>query len=183
MSEELTELIDKAYAEIARVNIEFFPIWKEHVFLKPFWWISLALTVFPWAFWLYFRKKESTNRLLFAGFFVMLISSYLDFLGISYGLWDYHAKLAPHFPTFIPWDLSLMPITIMIFIQVKPKVSPFLKGLLFSGITAFVIEPVLVWLDYYHIINWKYLYSFPIYFVIYLVAHRLSKRKNFDNVD
>lgn len=183
MSEELTELIDKAYAEIARVNIEFFPIWKEHVFLKAFWWISLALTVFPWAFWLYFRKKESTNRLLFAGFFVMLISSYLDFLGISYGLWDYHAKLAPHFPTFIPWDLSLMPITIMIFIQVKPKVSPFLKGLLFSGITAFVIEPVLVWLDYYHIIKWKYLYSFPIYFVIYLVAHWLSKRKSFDNVD
>ncbi|WP_134702046.1 CBO0543 family protein [Ammoniphilus sp. YIM 78166] len=182
MNEELRERIDKAYAEIARVNIEFFPIWKEQFFLKPFWWVSFGLTIIPWAFWIYFRKKESTSRLLFAGFYVMLISSYFDFLGISYGLWDYHAKIAPHFPTFIPWDLSLMPVTIMTFIQLKPTVSPIWKGLLFSGITAFVIEPILVWVDYYYIIKWEYMYSFPIYFLIYLSANWLSKRKSFDNI-
>ncbi len=45
-------------------------------------------------------------------------------------------------PDYIAWDFSLMLVTIMFFLQVKPKVSPIIKGLIFAAMTAFLAEPL-----------------------------------------
>ncbi|MEW9673622.1 hypothetical protein [Ammoniphilus sp. 3BR4] len=42
------------------------------------WWVGLALLVVPWILWAIFRKKESSVRLLLAGFVIMVISTILD---------------------------------------------------------------------------------------------------------
>lgn len=67
-----------------------------------------------------------------------------------------------------------MPVTIMFFLQIKPKASPYIKGLIFAGMTAFLAEPFFLWLGYFKYPGWNSIISFPFFFVIYLIAHRLA---------
>jgi hypothetical protein len=68
------------------------------------WWFGVFLSIVPWIAWFAFRKKQSTDRLLYAGFFVMVISLVLDVLGDQFGLWHYRFNVIPVLPTYLPWD-------------------------------------------------------------------------------
>ncbi|WP_163536259.1 CBO0543 family protein [Gracilibacillus sp. YIM 98692] len=157
-------------------------IWREHVVFTGHWWIGVTLTIVPWLLWIFFRNKESSNRLLFVGFFLMIFSTFLDFIGTKSGLWFYYYDVIPFIPAFVPWDITLIPVSVMLLIEWKPQVNPFTKGLLFSGITAFAVEPLFVWIGLYQPVHWQHYYSFPIFFLLYLISHFLSKRKNFKQV-
>jgi hypothetical protein len=111
---------------------------------------------------------------MLGGLWAMLISSRLDYFGVTLGLWRYYNKLIPLIPDYIAWDFALMPVTIMFFLQIKPQVSPFIKGLIFAGITAFLAEPLFLWLVYYKYPGWNSIISFPFFVVIYLIAHKLA---------
>lgn len=82
----------------------------------------------------------------------------------------------------ITMDWVLLPILLMTLIQFKPKVFPIIKGLIFASINTFIGEPLFIWLGFYVIKDWHIFYSFPIYFVIFLLAYRLSKVKNFEPI-
>ncbi|PLS04298.1 CBO0543 family protein [Neobacillus cucumis] len=170
------------YIELKKIHHKYFDFWLHDTFLHWDFLLSLSLAVIPWLLWFKFRKRESTFRLLLAGFFVLIISSWLDFWGTMYGLWYYTGKVLPSMPSFIPWDFCLLPVTIMFMVQYKPKTSPILKGLIFSCLTSFIGEPLFKWIGIYVQVNWSIFYSFPIYFLIYLVAHRLSRVKAFDEL-
>ncbi|WP_423798454.1 CBO0543 family protein [Neobacillus sp. SAB-20_R2A] len=170
------------YKKIKETHFEYFDFWLHHTFLHWDFFLSTVLAVIPWIVWIKYRKKESTHRLLFAGFFVLIISSWFDFWGTMYGLWYYTGKVLPSMPSFIPWDFCILPVTIMFLIQYKPKTSPFLKGFIFSCATSFIGEPVFRWIGIYVMVKWSFLYSVPIYFLIYLAADRLSRVKNFAEI-
>lgn len=157
-------------------------IWKDHVVFTGHWWVGVSFTIVPWVLWYCFRKKESTGRLLFAGFFAMLISIFFDFLGTKLGLWSYFYDIIPFIPSFSPWDVTLMPVFIMALIQIKPKLNRFVKALFFSIVASFVAEPLFSYFGFYKPIKWKSIYSFPIYFCIFLIAYFLSQRKTFENM-
>ncbi|MGM0875044.1 MAG: CBO0543 family protein [Bacillota bacterium] len=74
------------------------------------WWLGVGLPIIPWLLWFKFRKKESSDRLLYVGYFVILISSWLDIMGVALGWWFYKSKVIPVIPTYIPWDITLMPV-------------------------------------------------------------------------
>ncbi|WP_209121281.1 CBO0543 family protein [Alkalihalobacillus sp. BA299] len=156
-----------------------FDIWKEHVIFTVHWWIGVILTIVPWIIWIIFRNKESSDRLLFVSFFLMIVSTYLDFLGTKLGLWFYYYDVLPFIPAFIPWDITLIPVSVMFLIEWKPKINPFIKGLFFSGITSFVFEPLFIWMGLYQPVRWNHYYSFLIFFLLYLTSYFLSKRQNF----
>jgi xanthine/uracil permease len=137
----------------------------------------VILTVVPWILWLFFRKKESTYRLLASGLIVMLISSWLDFVGIALGLWHYNFDVLPLLPSYLPWDFTLIPVIIMFLIQFKPRSNPFIKALIFAGGSAFIGEPFFESIKTYTPENWKYIYSFPFLFCIYLLGHFISCRE------
>ncbi len=128
------------------------------------------------------RNKNSTDRILYVGFFVMSISLTLDILGDQFGYWHYRYNVIPIVPTYLPWDMTLMPLAIMFLIQVKPKINPYLKAILFALLTSYVAEPFIKWLMIYNPKEWKYSYSVPIQFIIYLVAHYLSRRNKFNEL-
>lgn len=157
----------------------YFRFWREDIVFTWHWWLELGLTVLPWAVWVIIRKKDSTVRLLCAGFFVLNISSYLDMLGLSLGLWGYNSALIPTIPSYAPWNFSLLPVAAMVFYQYKPTVSPFLKALLFAGFSAFVWEPFFSWLRIYEPMHWRHIYSFPIFVLIYLLGHFIVTRKHY----
>lgn len=181
-SKEEIKKVGEYYEEVHKAHEDFLKYWIDNTLFHWDFWVSLAFTVLPIIFWIKFRKKDSSNRLLFSGMFVCMITSWLDFLGVQYGKWYYTGKVIPSIPSYAPWDLVLLPIFTMTLIQIKPKISPVLKGLIFAIGATFIGEPIFLWLGFYVMKDWNLLYSVPIYFAIYFIAHRLSKVKNFEPI-
>ncbi|MFS0671630.1 CBO0543 family protein [Ornithinibacillus sp. 179-J 7C1 HS] len=180
LDEEKIEGTKEFYMKIHNVEMEYLEYWKENTLWHWEYWLSVFLTLFPWVLWIMFRKRGSEARLLLAGSIVIIISSWLDFLGVILGLWHYTGKALPTIPTYVPWDITLLPVTIMFWLQYKPDANPFLKAIIFAGMTAFIGEPLFKWLGLYATDHWKAIYSFPIYIVIYLIVYRISIAKTFE---
>lgn len=182
MNYEYVKGMDKAYNLITQSNDVMLSLWANHTFLTWQWWLGLSLTIVPWVLWIIFRKKDSTYRLLFVGLFVILISSWLDLMGILFDLWSYYYNVVPFSPAFIPWDFTLLPVSIMFILLIKPKISPIIKAIGFAVFSSFIAEPFFTWIGIYNPDKWKYIYSFPIILVIYLMSNWLSKRSYFEKI-
>ncbi|WP_391557900.1 CBO0543 family protein [Robertmurraya sp.] len=180
--EDYLKKADKVYDRIAAVHDDKLELWIDHVVFTWQWWLGVFLTVIPWVIWFYVRKKDSTFRLITAGMFVIIISSWLDFVGVVRGFWHYNYDVIPTLPAFIPWDFTLLPVTVMLFLQFKPQMNPLIKGIVFAALSSFVGEPLFVWLKVYEPEKWKYIYSFPILICIYLIAYFISKRNEFEKI-
>lgn len=178
----MEEKVYEIYKLIIDANSKMAYLWKAEMLFKWRWWLLVILTITPWLLWIKFKRKESTYRLLLVGVIIMLITSYLDFIGVILGAWHYNWKVVPIIPGYIPWDFSLFPVFIMFLLQYKAKISPFIKALIFSSLSTFVFEPFFRYLKIYCADNWKSIYSFPIYIIIYLFADFLVKRDEFEKI-
>ncbi|WP_338473025.1 CBO0543 family protein [Niallia sp. XMNu-256] len=94
----------------------------------------------------------------------------------------YNYDVLPFIPSYLLWDFSLLPVITMFLIQMKPHSIPYIKALIFAGGSAFVGEPTFKWLKTYDPENWKYIYSFPILYIIYFIAHSISNKNGFDKL-
>lgn len=173
----------RIFKTTVNLNDKLIHIWMRDIVFTWQWWITVGLLVLPWAIWLLLRKKESSDRLLYAGLYVFLMTLVLDSLGNSFGSWHYYVAPLPYLHLFyLPWDLTLFPVLTMLFLQYKPHLSPYLKALIYSLGISFIAEPFFVWIRIYDPSNWKHYYSVPFYFVIYLIAHFVSRKKGFDPI-
>jgi hypothetical protein len=143
------------------------------------WWVLAVLTVAPWGLWFLIRKKESTGRLLCVAFFVSVVAIFLDIIGGGFELWAYTVRVIPIISSFIPWDISVMPVATMLFLQFFPKVNLFIKAGVYAFSGAFICEPVAVWLEIASEPHWSSFYSFPIILIIYLLSHAIFTSKSF----
>lgn len=168
--------------EIVDANKGYAHLWQTHVLWTWQWWIQLLFTIMPIVIWIVLRNRDSTDRLLYAGFFVIIIASWMDFIGNSFGLWYYPFKLVPSLPPFLPWETSIT-VEVMLFLQYKSAVSPWIKAIVMGLINSFVFEPLAVWMGLYVPVHWRHIYSLPIYILMYLLAHCLVKRKAFKRLD
>lgn len=177
--ENVKRLIDENYDQIHRLIQKKIDIWTEYVLFSGLWWIGVGLSVVPWIIWFLFRKKNSTDRILYAGFFVIVISLAFDILGDQFSLWHYRYNVLPIVPTYFPWDITLMPVTVMLFLQVKADMNPIVKAIIFGLFSGYLAEPFFHWLEVYVPTKWKFTYSVPIQIIIYLIAHYISRRNKF----
>ncbi|WP_404457661.1 CBO0543 family protein [Oceanobacillus kapialis] len=147
------------------------------------WWLGIALFVTPWIFWFFFRKKESTGRLLMGAFATIILSLLTDLIATSYGWWSYPIKFSPISPElFLPYHLSLVPIAVMVVLQIKPRANPFLKGAIFAAVGAFGGMKVFEALRYYDPKGTPMIYVFFIFLVIYLISYVFYNMNNFQKV-
>ncbi|MEM5014525.1 hypothetical protein WKH57_27840 [Niallia taxi] len=93
--ENVNDLIDENIEQIHKLIQEKINIWSEYVLFSRLWWLGVGLSVIPWIIWFIVRKKESTDRILYAGFFVVVISLALDIVGDQYSLWHYRYNVLP----------------------------------------------------------------------------------------
>lgn len=182
-NEQIIQIIDSNVNQIEQLINEKIQIWIEYVLFTPLWWLGVALSILPWIFWFKYRKKDSTDRLLYVGLFVMVISLVLDVIGDQFGLWHYRYNVIPVLPTYLPWDLTLMPVAVMTLIQFRPEIHPLIKASFFALTTSYVVEPIITLMKIYQPIQWNYTYSVPIQIVIYLAAHYLSRRTKFSSLE
>ncbi|WP_376738448.1 CBO0543 family protein [Priestia aryabhattai] len=113
---------------------------------------------------------------------VAIFSSFLDMIGDFLGLWDYRYEVFPLTSNYLPWDLFLLPIPVMFFIQVKPKIKPVIKALIYSALASFIGLPLLNWIGVYKPLHWRYIYSFPILVVIYIAASYIASKRKFEKL-
>lgn len=175
--ENIKKIIDEQYVLLENAHTHLHEIWVENILFSFGWWTSLFMTIVPWIVWLIFRNKESSTRLLLGGLWAMFIATWLDYVGVTMGLWRYYNKLVPLMPDYIPWDFGLMPVTVMFFLQIKANVNPFIKAVIYAGMTAFLAEPLFLKLGYTKYPGWNPIFSFPVFIVIYLIAHFLANSK------
>ncbi|WP_366164022.1 CBO0543 family protein [Bacillus infantis] len=135
----------------------------------------------PLFLWFKYRNKQSKDRLQYAGIFVALVSATLDYIGTFLGLWKYNYEFLPMVSNYLPISFSSLPISVMFLLQIKPKMNPFIKALIY-GVLSLMALPIIQWIGIYDPIKWKYLYSFLIQVFVYLMAHYLSTRNGFDKL-
>lgn len=179
--DEIIKLIDQNAIQIEQLIDRKVDIWFKYVLFSELWWMGVALSVIPWVLWFIYREKKSSDRLMYVGFYVMIVSLTLDILGDQLGLWHYRFQVIPVLPTYVPWDITLMPVSIMALIRIKPEINPWAKAILFAIATSYIAEPLFNWLKVYEPENWHYSYSAPIQFIIYMSANYMSKRNRFSN--
>jgi len=182
MNPEHLKGMEDAYNLITQANNDMITLWLKYTFLTWQWWLGVFLSIAPWIVWIIVRKKDSTNRLLFAGLLAILISSWFDILGIIFGLWSYYYSVVPFSPAFVPWDFTLLPVTIMLSLQYKFNIGPIKRAIAFAVLSSFIIEPFFVWIGFYNPKHWQYIYSFPIMIIIYLLCDWFSKMSRFEKI-
>jgi hypothetical protein len=164
------------------VTADFLHYWLQSTLFHWDFFLSWFFTIIPWVLWMRYRKKKSTGRLLLAGILAILLSSWLDFIGVNFGLWYYTGSAIPTIPSYLPWDFSLIPVLFMFLLQIKPNVSPYMKAFIFTIISSLIAEPLFIWLGFYETVHWKVWYSIPIFFVFYLICYRLSNLNSFEKL-
>jgi magnesium-transporting ATPase (P-type) len=176
--------IKKGYESLYKADHQIYLAWLQYVIFTWQWWLQLALTIIPWILWVIFRKKHSSRRLLLSGLFIITISYFLDVVGITLGLWQYRWELLPMTPSITPWDASLIPVAVMLTLQYNPfNLNKYAKAVIFSAGASFIAEPIFAHYGFYILIKWRFLYSFPITALMYLVADYLSRGENFERVN
>lgn len=172
--------IEKLYKTVHKANEEYFLYWKSHTFLHGEWWLSVGLAIIPWMIWWRCIDRKKSARFMFTSFFIIIVCCWLDFFGVALGLWYYAGKLIPTIPSYAPWDFCLFPVTITLLIQTKPHIPPLKKAIFYGLAVSFIAEPLFEWTGLYTTVHWKYIYSFPVYILIYMTADWVSKRKSFE---
>ena len=135
-------LLDEVYKTLAKDNSKLTDIWLTHIVFSWRWWLLVALSIIPWIIWIKIRNKNDTVRLLFVGLVIGLVSNELDTTGITLNLWHYDWKIFPTIPMYLPWDYTLLPVSIMLLLQFKPKINKYIKAITFSFMCAFIFEPL-----------------------------------------
>ncbi|WP_346426583.1 CBO0543 family protein [Bacillus sp. Y1] len=75
----------------------------------------------------------------------MIVSLCLDVVGDQFGFWHYRFNVMPVLPTYFPWDVTLMPVSVMFILQIKPNLNPVIKAILFAIFSACIAEPFFHW--------------------------------------
>jgi xanthine/uracil permease len=171
--------IEESHAMFFKAYMNKFEVWKELILFSWQWWFGVLLSFVLVILWLKIRRKDSTDRLIYAGIMVASLATFLDITGTFFGLWKYSYEVLPWGPWYFPWDYVLIPISVMLLLQVKPNVSPLLKALLFATVSTFIGLPVFDFLGLYQPLEWKYIYSFPIQVIIYLVGHYFAYKRKY----
>jgi hypothetical protein len=174
------KLLDEVYYMITIANDKLFHIWVTQIVFSWRWWLEMGLIVLPWLIWVKIRDQKDTVRLLFVGLFVALVTSTLDNIGISYGLWHYDWKPFPFICSYFPWNYSVFPVVVMLILQFKPEVGSLMKAVGFALVCALIFEPFASWIGLYDPSHWKFWYSFIIYIPLYLIFNYLYKSRLFN---
>ncbi|WP_042455524.1 CBO0543 family protein [Neobacillus dielmonensis] len=177
--EEKIDQVGALFDRFHELHQDFGRLWLEETVFHWDWWIAFVLSIGSWIFWIFYRKKDSTQRLLYAGIFAILISVCLDYTGTALGLWYYTGKLTPSFPAWLPFNFCMLPVSIMFLIQTKPRIAPWKKAVFHGLLTSFVGEPIFSLSGFYVLTGWEYYYSVPIYALIYMFCHWLTNRDTY----
>lgn len=151
--------------------------WLETDFLHFRWWLLIVLFAALLLIWWMLLDKA---RILEVGLFVVL--SAILFMGVhEYGeeltLWDYPTDIIPVFPPLSSFNLLSLPLLYSLVYQNFGKGKKFLyAALLTTAVFCFLLEPLLSWGGFYHLLHWNYFFSAVVYFAVAISVRAVVKK-------
>lgn len=141
--------------------------WFNNVVFTNKWWLLVALTIFPIILWWRVVDRKRFFEITTYGLLVVVLAGLLDAIGVELDAWEYKYDLVPLLDVFIVYDISILPVSYMLIYQYFRTWRSFaIAHVIIALVFAFILEPLLVWLDVYQLINWKHIYSVPGYFLL-----------------
>jgi hypothetical protein len=151
--------------------------WLQNEIFSWTWWILLLFMFVPW--WVWFKVVDRTKMLeiLLFGTLVIIFTLILDATGNDFGFWAYPTQLLPIAPEAFEFDLSMVPVGLMLVYQYFKTWKSFIKALIvMSFFYSFICEPLCHVLGMVQYIKWNYMYSF-IYYITTGILIRLMVEK------
>ncbi len=172
---------DQMYEEIIKLKQQLHSMFEKHYseneLFSLTWWISIALIIIPIIIWWKVADKKRLLELCVYGLLVNVLATFLD-VGLSdHMLWEYPVRVIPQTALFLPVDYIILPVIGTILYQKYPKWPSFLLACTIAGaFMAFVCEPFAVYIHMYRLIAWRYIYSFPLYIVLYAAIKFITEK-------
>lgn len=127
------------------------------------WWLLLATLIIPWFIWFRLADRRRIFELLTFGLMAVIITTYVDALGVNFGLFLFPFKLIPA-AVLSPISVGFIPVVFMLVYHYSPNWISFLvNSTLVFAAAAFLLEPLAKYLGMYEMLEWNYLYSFLVY--------------------
>lgn len=143
--------------------------WIEEDLFHIRWWFLLFVFFFFILIWWKMVDKARLQEISLYLLTTTIICLGLDEYGEELTLWYYPVDILPIFPPLTAVDLASLPIIYsLIYQRYKPWKQFILATIIMAAIFAFILEPALVFGEFYTLHKWKYYYSFPIYIVMAL---------------
>ena len=171
------QLLDQIMQLKTQLRDLYFQHYMDKELFSGTWWVAVAGLILPLVVWWLKVDKKRLMEIAFFGLMVNIAATFLDVLGSEYMLWEYPVHVIPMVPLLIPIDYVIVPVIQMTLYQRYPNWKGFLiANTIASALQSFIAEPVAVWINLYHLIHWRLIYSFPIYILIAVAAKWFTER-------
>lgn len=146
--------------------------WLQHDVFHFKWWFLLGIFTLSIVLWWRILNKTRIPEVLLYTVLITLVMMGIDECGEELILWVYPIYLFPVFPVITAINLLFVSLSLSLAYQFFPTWKSFsCAAFIVAGLLAFIIDPILVWADFYRLLNWSYGYSF----LLYLTAALLIK--------
>lgn len=165
------ENLVKAQRNLGQTSFDY---WLRYSNLETWqFWFNLFLLVAPFVVLYFAIDRKRAFQIGFYGFNVHVWFSYIDAYGSINGLWAYPFRVVPFLPLSVTLNASLVPVAYMLVYQwtSNRKMNYYLFASVLSCVFAFLIKPIMSWLDLFKMYQWmNYFYLFIGYSVIMLLS-------------
>jgi hypothetical protein len=144
--------------------------WVKYELFTPQFWLLVGMLTLPWIVWWRLVDRRRFLEIIIYGLLISAVVTVLDEVGCQLNWWDYLYDIEPLFPRLIPMNFCMLPVGYMLVYQYFTNWKSFIMAsIVSSAILAFIGEPILVKTGIYVVLNWKSIYSFPIYTILALI--------------
>jgi hypothetical protein len=131
------------------------------------WFFLIGVFVFSAFLWWKLVDKSRLPEITLHAGLTAIITLILDEIGEELTLWEYPSDILAIFPPLSAVDLASLPMIYSLIYQYFTTWKSFFRAtLIMATIFCFILEPLLVWTDFYQVLKWKYYYGFPIYILM-----------------
>ncbi len=156
---------------LAQLHYLVYTHWVTEELFSPRWWGMLAFVLFSYALVFKFLDKSRFTQILLFGSLMAVSMGVIDTIGANFILWSFTVRLFPIIPNLFLVDLTIFPLYYMLVYQYTSTWKDFaVWSAVASGVISLGVFPLLAIVNVVELINWKYVYSWPIIFFVGLLA-------------
>ena len=139
---------------------------NESLFSFP-WWVSIILAIASVILFWKLVDKNRFSEITLVGFVSAVVTTLFNDIGVDLTLWTYPTQIFGLIRSFIILDLVMIPTAFMLLYQYFKNWKKYIIAItVFSAFGSFIAQPLFSLIGKYKLINWSYLYSFPVYIVM-----------------
>jgi hypothetical protein len=145
--------------------------WAAEELFSPRWWAMVIVILFSYGLCFKLLDESRYTQIMLFGSLMAVSMGVIDTIGASYVLWSFKVRLLPIIPSLFLIDLTIIPLYYMLVYQYTSTWKEFTAwNVVASGVISLVVFPLMAIANIVQLINWKYVYFWPIIFFVGLLS-------------